>query len=137
MANATDLATAEATPIARLIVKAALRWQNGQGTMRATTATLRAYAEVAADVLDAAQTPFAFELAIRESARDHPHPSTTTTARARAVTMREAWQRTIVADVLDRLGNNGSRPTPPATDGYGPSNNPEGDLATRNVGRKS
>jgi hypothetical protein len=133
VSNTTDLATAEATPIARLIIKAALAWLNsgvGATSQPEALATLRAYANVAADVLDAAQTPFAFELAIREASRDNPQPYTTTRARERAVTMREAWQRTIVADVLDRLGNREGRPT-----GYGKSNNPDGPLSTRNVGR--
>jgi hypothetical protein len=110
MSNTTSLADAEATPVARLIVKAALAIvhdDRGSRTADArATGRLRAFGEVAADVLDIAGTPDRFVLAITEAVRANPHPYTLTAARERAVTVREAWQRALVADVLDRLGNN-------------------------------
>jgi hypothetical protein len=115
LSNTTSLPDAEATPTARLIVKAALAYQQVDTSTRTKEAEARArqdaYGQVAADVLDIAMTPQAFALVIGEAVRDNPHPYTQAVSRGRAVELRETWQRAIVADVLDRLGNPDLRPT--------------------------
>jgi hypothetical protein len=61
-------------------------------------------------VLEIAMTPQAFALVITEAVRDNPHPSIQAVSRERAAELREIWQRAIVTDVLDRLGNLDLRP---------------------------
>ena len=115
MSNTTQLSEAEATPAARLIIKAILSWQNLPQDTRTSRiiseSRLRAFGEVAADVLDMCPTPDKFSLIIREVSASSPHPYVLTITREKAVTMRETWQRSVTADVLDRLSNNDGRPS--------------------------
>jgi hypothetical protein len=109
MSNTTSLPGSQATPLARLIVKAALAHGNANPRAAAARATLNAYAAVAADVLDACTAPAAFVLAIMEGVRAHPHPYTATVGvgsldgPAKAAALRRTWQQEIVADVSARL----------------------------------
>jgi hypothetical protein len=117
VSNTTSLPGDEATQAARLIVIAALDYRRSDPAARTKAgaearARQAAYGRAAADVLDIAMTSQAFTLVITETVRDNPHPHTQGVSSGRAAELRRTWQRAIVADVLDRLGNLDGRPTP-------------------------
>lgn len=100
--------TPGSTPPQRLILKAARQWtEDAKDTrpigQRTALIRLRLYSEVASDVLEIAQTPFAFEMAIRDALKLHPVPYGGARNRDAAIAERTAWEQVFTAAVLEKL----------------------------------
>lgn len=92
-----------------LIIKAARRYSEwGTGplnlrTMQVADAQLNAFAEVAADIMRIATTPWEFANTIKECLRLNPVPDTSTCAAWRAEEVRNIWKREFIKDVYSML----------------------------------
>lgn len=86
----------------RLILKAGRRYHDEWPATKADH-RLNAFAEVAADVLQIAMAPFAFEMAIRKALAAHPISTDRTVGLDVSQARRRAWEDAFVSDVLERL----------------------------------
>lgn len=90
-----------------LILKAAKRWTRDVQDTRykglVANTRLNAFAEVAADILGIAMTPFEFEQALKHALSEYPMPNVATNARAQAELKRSDWAILFLTAVYARL----------------------------------
>jgi hypothetical protein len=100
--------TPGSTPAQRLILKAARQWaEDSKDTRpigkRTARLKLSLYGDVAADVLEITQTPFAFGMAVRDVLEIHPVPYGGARNREAAIAERTEWEQVFTAAVLTKL----------------------------------